>query len=378
MRIYMNQAATSYPKPEVVIQAMVEYMEHNGATISRSTSTEATKTDFQIMALRELIAEFFHAEDPRGVIFTKNITEALNIVIHGLIEPGDRVLITGLEHNAVVRPLTQRGAEILEIPTSQIGALDFDYVDSVIDSVKAVISTHASNLTGDIVPIDQLAKRCQQREIPFIVDAAQSAGALSIDLSVTPIDALCFTGHKSLLGPTGTGGVVFRPPFAKKIPPLLTGGTGSLSDEENHPLLLPDRFEAGTPNIVGLIGLFAAFEYLMDYGLERRFQEETAIGTAFYDALQSIPGLVIHGSNDYSHKLPVFSFSYSDLDPADISYQLANQYGIANRCGLHCAPRAHKTYGTFPTGTVRLSLSHRTTQKEMDYVISALQNILNP
>ncbi|MDO4712033.1 MAG: aminotransferase class V-fold PLP-dependent enzyme [Peptostreptococcaceae bacterium] len=376
MRVYMDNSATSFPKPPGVIEAMVEYMSMGGTNISRSISAEASAAGDQIFTLREKLADLFQAESSKEVIFTKNITESLNIVIKGYIRKGDPVVVSSLEHNAVMRPLVQQGAKILTIPVSENGQMDLDRAKESIPSAKALICTHVSNVSGDVMPIDKLSEICQQHKIPFILDTAQSAGVIPIDLKKTPVECLCFTGHKALLGPTGTGGMIIQSRFAEKIPCFITGGTGSRSHEEIHPCILPDKYEAGTQNIVGSIGLSASLEYLERVGIREIFQRETHLGQLFFEMLQKIDGIRIIGSKKYAEKPPVFSIDFLSHDNADISYLLANKYHIDNRPGLHCAPRAHRSYKTFPHGTVRLSLSHFTTENDLEYAVHAIQEIL--
>lgn len=375
MRIYMDNSATSFPKPPSVVQAMVEYMTTIGSSVSRSTSAQAIQTGDRLFQLRESLTAFFGAPDSRNVIFTKNITEALNIIVHGLIQEDDRVLVSSLEHNAVMRPLTRVKAEILAVPATEDALLDMDFVRRHLPTAKAFFCTHVSNVSGDVLPIESLCALCAAEGIPFILDSAQSAGLLSIDLRQMPIDGLCFTGHKALLGPTGTGGMILSEKLAKQLPPFITGGTGSRSDDEVHPLILPDKFEAGTPNIVGLIGLAAAIEYIEQNGKETLFARETELGQHFFEKISSLDGIRIIGSHDYHSKPPVFSLDFAHIDNAEASYLLSEKYRIDNRCGLHCAPRAHKTYGTYPHGTVRLSLSHATTEEELVLAFKALREI---
>ena len=350
-------------------------MTQGGSNISRSTSAQANSIGYEIFTLREKIARFFNAKDSRNVVFSKNITESLNIVIKGYIQKGDTVMISSLEHNAVTRPLVQQGANILAIPISPQGVMDIDFVHENISKVKALICTHASNVSGDVMPIDILAQICRENGIPFILDSAQSAGLLPIDMEKTPIDCLCFTGHKSLLGPSGTGGMVICSEFAEKVPALITGGTGSKSDDEVHPCLLPDKYEAGTQNIVGLIGLSAGIDHINQLGLEKRFAIETALGQEFFEKIRSIPEIEIIGSKDYSCKPPIFSLDFLNRDNAEISYLLSSEFKVDNRVGIHCAPRAHRSYGTFPHGTLRLSLSHFTTKDEIAYVADAIHRL---
>ncbi len=377
MRVYMDNSATSFPKPQQVVDAMTDYMTNMGTSIARSTSRTSAATNNMIFDLREKLAKFFGAEDSRNVVFTKNITEALNIIIHSYIEKGDKVLISSLEHNAVTRPLNQAGAEIVSIPVSKDGIMDLDFARNNLDGIKAIFSTHASNVSGDLMPIQDLAQLAKNAGIPFILDTAQSAGHIRINMQEMGIDCLCFTGHKSLLGPTGTGGLILTRDFAQKIKPFITGGTGSQSDEEVHPSLMPDKLEAGTPNIVGLAGLLAALNYIEEKTLEKIFEIESQNGVYFYNKLSKLSGIKIIGSCDYAHKPPVFSLDFLGRDNAAISYILSSKYDIDNRTGMHCAPRAHKTYGSFPQGSVRLSLSQFTKKEEMDYVIKSLEEILS-
>lgn len=376
MRVYMDNSATSFPKPPEVIDAMVEYMTVGGTNISRSISTQASGAGDKIFMLREKIAAFFNTKSSKEVIFTKNITESLNIIIKGYVNQNDLIMVSSLEHNAVMRPLKQQGAKVLSIPVSPQGKLDLDFFKENISSVKAVICTHASNVSGDVLPIDKIAEISHDHQIPFILDSAQSAGIIPIDMNKTPIDCLCFTGHKALLGPTGTGGMVIRSSFAQKIPSFITGGTGSKSHEEIHPDLLPDKYEAGTQNIAGLIGLLAGVNHIDKIGLKNIFEHETELGQEFFEMLRTLEGIRIIGSQDYANKVPVFSIDFLEMDNADASYFLANQFGIDNRPGLHCAPRAHQSYRTFPHGTVRLSLSYFTTKDDLRYTANAIRDIL--
>ena len=376
MRVYMDNSATSFPKPPCVVNAITHYMTGMGTNVSRSTSQAASATGNQIFILREKLCKLFGGDSSRNVVFTKNITEAFNIITHSYIKEGDKVLISSLEHNAVTRPLTQAGAEIISIPVSQKGVMDLDFARENMEGAKAVFCTHASNVSGDLMPIRELAEIANLHQVPFILDAAQTAGLFDINIGELGIDCLCFTGHKALLGPTGTGGMVMTNDFAKKLNPFITGGTGSQSDHEVHPTLMPDKLEAGTPNIVGLVGLLAAIDYLEEQSLKKTFETESQIGQYFYEKLKTIPGIKIIGSCDYKNKPPVFSIDFSPKDNAEISYLLSSVYNIDNRTGMHCAPRAHKTYHTYPQGTVRLSLSAFTTREEVDYVVESLKKVL--
>lgn len=377
MRIYMDNSATSFPKPIQVVDKMRDFMLYVGTNVSRSSSDEASTANDLLFNLREKINQLFDGPGSKNVIFTKNITEALNIVIHGLIQPGDKVMISSVEHNGVTRPLTARGATLVPIPVSVQGIMDLSFVKEHIHQVKALVCNHVSNVSGDIMPIEELAQLAHEAGVPFIVDAAQSAGVLPISMTRTPISCLCFTGHKALMGPTGTGGMVIDNQLAEQIPPLLAGGTGSMSDDEHHPLLLPDKFEAGTPNVVGLAGLLAGIEYIESVGMVNLFGMETQLGQKFYSMLSSLPGIRILGSQDYSSKLPVFSIDFEDMDNGEVSYILATQYRIDNRVGLHCAPRAHQSYNSYPHGAVRLSLSHFTTEAELQYAFDAIASIIS-
>lgn len=375
MRIYMDNAATSFPKPPSVIESMINYMNSSGASVSRSSSSQATATSDSLFELREVLCDFFGGDDSRNVVFTKNITEALNIMVSGLIHKGDPVLISSLEHNATIRPLTRAGAILLPIPVSSAGIMDMEFVRKNISGVKALFCLHGSNITGDIMPIEELGLLCRQHQVPFIVDTAQTAGLLPLHMKKMHIDALCFTGHKALLGPTGTGGLVLTREIAKQIPPFITGGSGSFSDSPEHPMVMPDKLEAGTPNIVGLIGLLAALQYIQSNGREQLFRQETQMGCRFYEMLSSLPQVTLIGSADYSNKPPVFSLDFHTKDNGEVSYRLATDHHMDNRSGLHCAPMAHQTYGTYPQGTVRLSLSHFTTAEELEIAYQAIQSI---
>jgi cysteine desulfurase family protein len=333
---------------------------------------------------RELLCELFAFPEPDYVVFTKNITESLNLIIKGLFQANDHVITTSMEHNAVIRPLKHLEAKyngslaISIIPCDKKGALPLgSRLDSILHqflrpNTKAIIMTHASNVCGTILPLEEIGAFCQRHSLYFLIDAAQTAGVEKIDFGRLRADALAFTGHKGLLGPQGIGGLLLSPRLASQIEPLITGGTGSSSEEEYQPVFMPDRFEAGTPNIPGIYGLNAALKYLKKIGINTIQQTETLLLEKFYGQFLNFPGVNNIGYSSAAGRTAVISLDFPGLDNALVSHRLSSVFGITNRCGLHCSPLAHKTLGTFPQGTVRFSLSHFHTPEDIDYLLEAI------
>lgn len=391
--IYLDNASTTFPKPQEVADAMYQYMTSNGCNISRSTSAEANAVADEVFATRQLLCDFFHAEDAKNVVFTKNITEALNVLIKGYLCPGDHVLVSSLEHNAVMRPLQQIGEELAEgnaadsftITFSRIGVdsegclLLHKLKELIRPNTKAVIMTHASNVCGTIMPIAEVGAFCHQHNLKFIVDCAQSAGIIPIDMQAMHIDALAFTGHKGLLGPQGIGGFILREEMIPCITPFIVGGTGSMSHTEKQPAFMPDKFEAGTLNIPGIIGLGAALRWLNKTGLDKLHQKEMLLTQKFLANLLTLEAnkrLRIIGRHSITGRIGVVSIATNKCDIADLAYNLAQHYDIATRVGLHCAPAAHKALGTYPTGTLRFSFGWNNTEQDVKYAIKALNALI--
>ena len=390
--IYLDNASTSFPKPPEVAQAMYQYMTESGTNINRGTSPNAYAIEDAVFETRQLLCDFFHAEDAKNVVFTKNITEALNVLIKGYLCPGDHVLVSSLEHNAVMRPLQQIGEELLGNETDSFtitfsrigvdseGCLLLHKLEKLIrPNTKAVIMTHASNVCGTIMPIAEVGAFCHKHNLKFIVDCAQSAGIIPIDMQAMHIDALAFTGHKGLLGPQGIGGFILREDMVHCVSPFILGGTGSMSHTEKQPAFMPDKFEAGTPNIPGIIGLGAALRWLNKTGIDKLHQKEMQLTQKFLNnllALEFNKRLHIIGRHSINGRIGVISIATNKCDIADLAYNLAQHYGIATRVGLHCAPAAHKALGTYPTGTLRFSFGWNNTEQDVKYAIKALNALI--
>ncbi|MGL5439275.1 MAG: aminotransferase class V-fold PLP-dependent enzyme [Filifactoraceae bacterium] len=376
MRIYFDNGATSYPKPEIVAQTISNYITNIGCSVGRGIYKEATLSEDVVYETREMLSQLVNYHHPENVCFTKNITESLNVIIKGLINPKDKVLVSPVEHNAVMRPLNAVDAEIIKVDVLKNLS---SFEEELKKEIKAVIMTHSSNVTGDILPIKEIGNLCKKYSIPFILDAAQSAGMLDIDMEDMNIDVLCFTGHKSLLGPQGIGGFIIKSPMVPKIKSFIQGGTGSKSDVEVQPDFMPDKYESGTPNMLGIFGLNASLKYLKDVGIPEVYKKEQQLMKYFYDNLSKLTEKNINyrllGVNDISNRTPVFSLDFTGFDNAMISYELQAKYNIQNRCGLHCSPSAHKYYDSFPQGSVRLSFGYMNTQEEIDYCIKAIMDI---
>lgn len=389
-QIYLDNAATTFPKPQAVADAVYQYITQTGTNISRGTCAAAGEN--LVFATREQLCRFFGGEDSKNVVFTKNITESLNIIIKGLLRRGDHVLVSAMEHNAVMRPLRQIGAELTfgnapadaitfsRIPCDEEGTLRLDALTQLVrPNTKAIIMTHASNVCGTVQPLAQLGSFCHEHGLQFIVDSAQSAGVVPINMQAMHIDALAFTGHKGLLAPQGIGGFVLRESIIDEITPLIVGGTGSLSHTEHTPHFMPDKFEAGTLNLPGIAGLHASLTWLQQQGIGKILTHELTLTQQFLDGLQQLEAqklLHIVGKRDCSERVGVVSISTDITDIAELAFILADKYAIATRVGLHCAPNAHKTFGTYPTGTLRFSFGWHNTAEEVNVALQALKEVL--
>ena len=378
--IYLDHAATSWPKPEVVSETMVRFLRDVGANPGRSGHRLANAAERVRFDAREAIAELFGARDPLRVVFTLNGTTALNLVIRGLLPPGAHVITTGMEHNAVMRPLReveQRGVAVSVVPCGPDGLLDPAAIDEYFQpETRLVVANHASNVCGAILPIQALGAAARDRGVPFLVDAAQTTGCVPIDLAADHVDLLAFTGHKCLLGPTGTGGLVIGEEFdVTPLPPLVAGGTGSRSEHEIQPDFLPDRYEAGTPNIVGLAGLVAGVRTVLDQGVGAMQRQMREVTQPLLDGLTSIPGVQVFGPGDVTRQTAVVSFVIAGQSPSQTAAALDERFGILCRPGLHCAPAAHRTLETVPEGTVRFSPGPFITAKEIEVAVRAVREL---
>lgn len=374
--IYMDNAATTMRKPKEVTEAVVQAMNSIG-NAGRGATEAALSASRIIYDTRERLSRFFHAENPKQIVFTANSTESLNIAIKGTLNPGDHVITTVLEHNSVLRPLYEcrdKGVELTILPSDEKGNICYEEMESAIrENTRAIICTHGSNLTGNMVDIHRVGSIAKGRGILFVVDASQTAGVFPIDVQTMNIDILCFTGHKSLLGPQGTGGMYVREGLA--VRPLLCGGSGVDTYNMHHPQEMPTALEAGTLNGHGIAGLNAALKYLEETGIEEIEKKETDLMRRFYEGISQIKGVKIYGDFEAEKRCPIVTFNIADYDSSEISDELFVAYGISTRPGAHCAPLMHKALGTEKQGAVRFSFSHYNTEEEVDAAIEAVREI---
>ena len=378
--IYLDNASTSFPKAPTVATAMSDYITNRGININRGSYALAYDVEDIIYTTRQRLNTLFNGHDPSHVVFTQNVTMSLNMVIKGLLKAGDHVLVSSMEHNAVMRPLTQlldKGIIFDIIPCDKTGSIQLESMDSLIrPNTVAMIINHASNVCGTIQPLESIGSICKTHNLQFIVDAAQTAGVIPIDVKACHIDALCFTGHKGLLGPQGIGGIILTKEMAQTLTPLIAGGTGSFSHLETMPTHMPDAFEAGTLNLPGIIGLNEGLAYIESQGMENIHNHELVLTQSFLEGLQSIDGINIVGKQNIQDRTAVVSITIDGMDPASIAYELESNYHIMTRVGLHCAPRAHQTLETYPEGTVRFSFGYANTHKDVETALSALHRIV--
>ena len=378
--IYLDNASTTFPKAPNVASAMADYITNSGININRGSYALAYDVEDIIYTTRQRLHTLFNGHDPSHVIFTQNVTMSLNMVIKGLLKAGDHVLVSSMEHNAVMRPLTQlldKGIAFDTIPCDSTGSIQMDSIEPLIrPNTVALIINHASNVCGTIQPLKSIGPICKAHNLQFIVDAAQTAGVIPIDVKACHIDALCFTGHKGLLGPQGIGGIILTKEMAQTITPLIAGGTGSFSHLETLPTHMPDAFEAGTLNLPGIIGLNEGLSYIESQGMENIHNHELVLTQSFLEGLQSIDGINIVGKQNIQDRTAVVSITIDSMDLASIAYELESTYHIMTRVGLHCAPRAHQTLGTYPEGTVRFSFGYANTLKDVESALSALNTIV--
>ena len=377
--IYLDNAATSFPKPPAVAEAMVRYMTEVGASINRGVYASAQDAGMTTLLLREGLCRLFGHGDPTHCILTCGNTMGLNMVLRGWLRPGDHCLVSAVEHNAVMRPLQDLAAEGVSfdrIPCDSAGRLDAGAVEGMIrPNTRLLVMAHGSNVSGAVQDAQAVGDVCRRRGVPFVLDAAQTAGHWPIDFEKLGLSALSVPGHKGLMGPSGTGALLLSEDFAGQLRPIVTGGTGSASDEEVQPPYMPDRFESGTPNLPGIYGLQAAVDFVLSKGVETFRDHETALTARFLSKLRSIPHVRLAGPWDLENRVGVVSLDFETVDNAEASFRLEQDYGIMTRCGLHCAPAAHRTLGTFPQGTVRFSFGWYTTEEEIDAAVRAVAEI---
>ena len=371
--IYLDNAATSLQKPKEVEEAMIHAL-HTMGNPGRGAHDATLQAGRCVYQVREQLAQLFHAESAECIAFTSNATEALNTAIQGLFQKGDHVITTVCEHNSVLRPLyrlQKQGVEISFLPADAQGILDYNKLHALIkENTKAVIVTHASNLTGNITDLERIKKEILQKKILLLVDGSQTAGILPVDVQQIGIDVFCFTGHKGLMGPQGTGGLYVRP--GVKVNPLKVGGSGIHSFDHEHPAAMPEHLEAGTLNVHGIAGLGGAFHYLNQIGIESIIHREQYLIKRLEDQIRDIPGIHLYGNPDNSQRVGILSFNMGNEDSAYVADWLFEEHGIAVRAGAHCAPLMHETLGTKMQGAVRISVSHKNTEEEIDATAKAL------
>lgn len=372
--IYMDNAATTMQKPEEVAEAVVRAMNSIG-NAGRGATEASLSASRIIYDTREKLSRFFNAESPKRIAFTANSTESLNIAIKGTLNPGDHVITTVLEHNSVLRPLyecQEKGTELTILGCDEKGNISYEEMEKAVkNNTKAIVCTHGSNLTGNMIDIGRVGLIARQYGILLIADASQTAGVFPIDVQKMHIDILCFTGHKGLLGPQGTGGLYVREGLL--VRPLLSGGSGVDTYNTHHPQEMPTALEAGTLNGHGIAGLNAAMEYLEEKGIDWIRKKELAYMRQFYKGISMIPQVTVYGDFEAKERCPIVSFNIGDYDSSDVSDELYVTYHIATRPGAHCAPLMHKALGTEGQGAVRFSFSHYNTEEEVDLAIQAVR-----
>ena len=379
-RIYFDNSSTAFPKAPGVPEAMADMLKNGGYNINRGGYSGAYALENVVFDTRELLCDLFGFQKPANVIFTPSVTYSLNYVIKGFLHSGDHVITTSMEHNAMIRPLVQMQELGVTVDMAQCeadGSLDPQRVEELIrPNTKAVMMLHGSNVCGILLPIREVGEICRRRGLKFVVDTAQTAGVFPIDMAEAHIDALCFTGHKGLRGPQGIGGFLVTDELASQMTPLIAGGTGSFSDLLEMPPCLPDRFEAGTMDLPGIVGLHAALSYLQKESMDDIRARELSLAQRFYEGVSQMEGLRVVGSDQFRDRAPIVSVQFTERDNGEMSFLLESRYGIMTRCGLHCAPLAHKTLGTFPDGTVRFSFSQFNREDEVDLCLGAIREIL--
>ncbi len=377
--VYLDNAATSYPKAPGVASAMADYVEKVGATINRSSYASAQEAGLVTLSLRERLCRLFNHPDPTHAVLTPGATAGLNMVIKGLLRPGDHCLVSSMEHNAVMRPLVQlerEGVAFERIPCDAQGRLRLEALPGMIKlNTRLVVMAHGSNVCGTVQDAEAVGKICRERGVPFALDAAQTAGHIEVDFERFGLSALVVPGHKGLLGPQGIGALLLDADFARRLTPLVAGGTGSASDSEELPGWMPDRFESGTPNMPGVYGWEAALGWLENTGIETLENHEKTLSKRFLEGVYGLKNVKLYGATVPEGRTGVFSVGFLNCDNAEAAWRLEREFGILTRCGLHCAPSAHKTLGSFPEGSVRFSTGWANTEADIDAALSAIAAI---
>ena len=381
-RIYFDHGSTSFPKAPGVGSAIAQLMDNGCFNINRGGYAGAYALEDTVLDTREQLCRLFHFPKARNAVFTPGITYSLNILLKGLLQPGDHVIVSSMEHNAMMRPLGQLAARGVRFDAAQAetdGTLNPQRVEDLIrPETRAVFMLHGSNVCGTLLPIAEVGEICRRHGLFFVVDSAQTAGVFPINMQELGIHALCFAGHKGLRGPQGIGGFLAEDALLEQLTPLVSGGTGSHSDSEAVPAEMPDRFEPGTMNLPGIVGLHAALTYLENYGMENVRKKELALAERFMVGALNLPHVRVVGKHDMEGRAAIVSLDFLGRDNAEMSFRLEQEVGVMTRCGLHCAPRAHKSLKTFPEGTVRFSFGCENTPEEVDFCLDGLRHLLEP
>lgn len=381
MEVYLDNSSTTFPKPKQVIDAMYNYMLKVGGNAGRGNYSNALDSNRFLYNAREVVCNFFGYDSPSNVIFTNNVTTSLNILIKGILQQGDHVITSSMEHNSVIRPLSfcqkNLGIKLDIIQANKEGFIDInDFKSKINNKTKLVVITQASNVTGSIQDLRTIGEICNNLNVFFIVDSSQGAGVLDINMNNIKANAIAFTGHKSLLGPQGIGGFILDSKFNDSCSSIIHGGTGSLSYSLDQPDFLPDKFECGTLNLPGIVGLSEGIRYINHIGLDEIYNYNHSLIKHLLNGLLNINGIIVYGDLSCENLTTCLSINYKSLNCSELSYYLECN-GIKTRSGLHCSPLAHKSIGTYPDGTVRLSISYFTKKQEIDYSLSILNKIAN-
>lgn len=381
MNIYLDNASTTFPKPKVVSDSIYNFLVNIGGNPGRSNHNNGMESNRLLLETRETIASFFNFNNISNVIFTSNITSSLNILINGCLKKGDHVITSSIEHNSVLRPLfkleNNNLIELSIVNSNEFGFINVvDIKNAIRKNTKLIILSHASNVLGSIQPIEEIGRLCKDNGIFFILDSAQSAGVLDIDFTKLNLSALAFTGHKSLFGPQGIGGFIITDELNEICNPYILGGTGSMSYSLDQPDFLPDKFESGTLNMLGIVGLNEGIKFINKEGLNTIYEKNSYLRNLLISNLQDIRNIQLYEDFNNPNYTSCVSFNSTKMDTAELSYELDYKYGIKNRSGLHCAPLTHKSIGSFPNGTVRLSISYFNTVEDINYTIDSINQIL--
>lgn len=381
MKVYLDNAATTFPKPDTVVSSIMTYMTQVGSNPGRGASSSSLAGNRVVFQCREAIANLFNFPNVENVIFTSNITHSLNTLIKGVVKKGWHVITSSMDHNATLRPLSalkEKGDINLTIlDCSQEGLINIDdFKRAIEDNTKLVVLSHASNIIGTIQPLEEIGRICKEKEIYLIIDSAQTAGVLDLDFKKLNCSALAFTGHKSLLGPQGIGGFIIDDELNNITKPFIEGGTGSVSSNVIQPDFLPDKFESGTMNTPGIAGLLAGINFINEKGLKYIREYEEELCQKFINGALNIDSIKVYGTMDSSARTSTISINSSKIDNAELGFILDSEFGIITRTGLHCAPLAHKTIGTYPSGTIRFSFGIFNDEKDVDYALSCINKVI--